>query len=147
MSSTPTSPSAEVEEVADDQLRRALADLDNLRKRFEREVARERASQRALVAGEWLPIVDNLELALGHAEGDGALAKGIEAVYEQAQSVLARLGFPRFDDVGQAFDPLRHEAVSAVDSDEPPGTILGAVRPGYGDGTNVLRPAAVVVAR
>jgi molecular chaperone GrpE len=146
MSSTPTSPSAEVEE-ADDQLRRALADLDNLRKRFEREVARERLSQRSLVAGEWLPIVDNLELALNHAEGDGPLEKGIEAVYEQAQSVLERLGFPRFDDVGDVFDPLRHEAVGAVDSEEPAGTILTTVRPGYGGGETVLRPAAVIVAR
>jgi molecular chaperone GrpE len=146
MSSTPTSPSAEVEE-ADDRLVRALADLDNLRKRFEREVSRERSSQRALVAGEWLPVVDNLELALQHAQGADPLAVGIAAVHEQALSVLERLGFPRFDDIGKPFDPQRHEAVSAVESEEPAGTILTAVRPGYGHGESVLRPAAVVVAR
>jgi molecular chaperone GrpE len=154
MSSTPTSPSADVEEgdpqveELEGRLRRALADLDNLRKRFDREVARERTSQRSSVASEWLPIVDNLELALKHANGDAApLAKGIEAVYQQAQSVLERLGFPRFDDIGVMFDPRRHEAVSAVDSDEPAGTILASVRPGYGADEAVLRPAAVVVAR
>lgn len=132
-----------------DQLRRALADLDNLRKRYERELARERARQRANVAAAWLPVVDDLERALQHADADpGALVEGVRAVRDQALSVLERLGFPRFDDVGQPFDPTRHEAVSAVESDDAPaGSVLAAVRPGYGTAGQVLRPAGVVVAR
>jgi molecular chaperone GrpE len=140
-------PAAATQEL-EDRLRRALADVDNLRKRFEREVGRERAAERERVAGEWLPVVDNLERALHHAGADPvALLEGVRAVREQAVSALARLGFPRFDAVGEAFDPSRHEVVSAVDSPDPPGTVVAAVRPGYGTAEAVLRPAGVVVAR
>ena len=72
--------------------------------------------------------------------------------YEDPQSmlylaVLAHLGFPRFDATGEPFDPARHEAVGVIDSDASPGTVVAAVRPGYGSGDSVLRPAGVVVAR
>lgn len=132
----------------EDRLRRALADLDNLRKRFDREVLRQRAAERASVVAPWLSVVDNLERALQHADMDpDSIVEGVRAVREQALSALAQLGFPRFDDVGQPFDPLRHEAVAGVATDAPPGTIVDVVRPGYGTPELVLRPAAVVVAR
>jgi molecular chaperone GrpE len=112
-------------------------------------VARERAAQRAAATAAWLPVVDDLERALQHAEADpGSLKEGVRAVYEHAQAVLDRLGYPRFEDVGEHFDPARHEAVSAVESDEiPAGKVVAAVRPGYGTAGEVLRPAGVVVAR
>jgi molecular chaperone GrpE len=129
-------------------LLRALADLDNLRKRFEREVARERAAERALVAAEWLVILDNLERALAHAaDDDDPVVQGLRAVRDQAVDLLARLGYPRYDTVGEPFDPARHEAVSAVESDAPPGTVVAVVRPGYGTAESTLRPASVVVSR
>jgi molecular chaperone GrpE len=132
----------------EEQLRRTLADLDNLRKRFNREIARERAAERAHVAALWLPIVDDLERALQHADGDDSpLVEGVRAVYEHALGVLARLGFPRFDDIGERFDPSRHEAVGTIESSAPAGAIVAAARPGYGMADNVLRPASVVVAR
>jgi molecular chaperone GrpE len=132
----------------EDRLRRSLADLDNLRKRFDREVLRHRVAERASVVAPWLPVVDNLERALQHADTDSAsIVEGVRAVREQALSALAQLGFPRFDDIGQPFDPLRHEAVAGVESDAPPGTIVDVVRPGYGTPELILRPAAVVVAR
>jgi molecular chaperone GrpE len=131
----------------EDQLRRALADVDNLRKRLNREIARERAAERAHVAALWLPIVDDLERALHHADGDDSpVVEGVRAVYEHALSVLARLGFPRFDDIGERFDPSRHEAVGTMESSAPAGTIVAAARPGYGTADSVLRPASVVVA-
>jgi molecular chaperone GrpE len=133
----------------EDLWRRALADLDNLRKRFTREVERERADERSRVAASWLPIVDNLELALGHAAVDPtAVMEGVRSVRDQAVNVLSGLGFARDDEAGQPFDPARHEAVSAVPggADVPPGTVLHVVRPGYGGGEHQLRPAAVVVA-
>jgi molecular chaperone GrpE len=131
-----------------DRLVRALADLDNLRKRFDREVVRERRGERARTAAAWLPVVDDLERALQHASAEeGSIVDGIRAVREQAQAVLERLGFPRFEDVGLHFDPLRHEAVSTVDAPAEPGTIVAAVRPGYGMDEEILRPASVVVAR
>jgi molecular chaperone GrpE len=131
------------------RLRRALADLDNLRKRYERELARERAAARAQAAAEWLPVVDNLDRALLHADADPAgVVEGVRAVRDQAVAVLARLGFPRFDEeVGRPFDPVRHEAVGVVaDPDVKPGTVLEVVRPGYGTDEAILRPAGVIVA-
>jgi molecular chaperone GrpE len=92
--------------------------------------------------------VDDLERALAHADGDdGPMVEGLRAVYEHAMSLLARLGFARFDDVGKPFDPARHEAVGAIDADAPPGSIVATVLPGYEHGDDVLRPARVVVAR
>jgi molecular chaperone GrpE len=132
----------------EDAWRRALADLDNLRKRTARDTAGRQAAERARVAAEWLPVLDNLELALEHAGGaGGAIVEGIRAVRDQAISVLARLGFPRRDDLGAKFDPALHEAVATVpDPDAPDGTVVRVLRPGYGDGEHQLRPAAVVVA-
>ena len=138
--------------LLEDRLRRALADLDNLRKRYEREVERERLTERMHVARQWLPVVDDLERALEHlaAADDGdqrAVIEGVRVVRDRALTVLAQLGFPRFDATGEPFDPARHEAVSVVDSDARPGTVVGTIRPGYGAGEVVLRPAGVVVAR
>lgn len=131
----------------EDRWRRALADLDNLRKRFARESELQRARERAEVAAAWLPVVDNLELALAHAAGDPrTIVEGVRAVRDQALAVLAGLGFPRRDDVGAAFDPALHEAVAAAPApDVRPGTVIQVVRPAYGEEERQLRPAAVVV--
>ncbi len=132
----------------EDRWRRALADLDNVRKRYQRELEQARAGERELVAAEWLPVVDNLELALEHADADPtSIVEGVRAVRDMAVAVLARLGFSRYDEVGGAFDPARHEAVGTTTRDDvAPGTVVGVVRPGYGDGERLLRPAAVIVA-
>jgi molecular chaperone GrpE len=133
----------------EDRWRRAVADLDNFRKRVIRDSDQLQRAERARVAAEWLPVLDNLELALQHAESDpGAIVEGVRAVREQALAVLKRLGYPRRDDVGEAFDPTLHEAVGTVeDADAPDGTVVKVVRPGYGSDENLLRPAAVVVAK
>ena len=131
------------------QWRRALADFDNLRKRVARESAAQRDAERARVAAQWLPVVDNLDLALEHATSDpSAVVQGVRAVRDQAVDILARLGFPRRSDMGERFDPARHEAVAVVAApDTPAGTVVQVVRPGYGTGEQLLRPAAVVVAK
>ena len=142
-----TEPSA----LDDGRLLRAMADLDNLRKRFQREVAREREAERLRAAAEWVPVVDDLDRALDHATADGSapasFTEGLRAVRDHAVAVLERLGFPRFEDLGERFDPSRHEAVGSVEADAPAGTVVAVVRPGYGTPETVLRPAAVVVAR
>jgi len=137
---------ARVAELHDRYLR-TVAELDNLRKRTAREAERQRAEECARVATEWLPVLDNLELALRHADADTlAVIEGVRAVRDQALGVLSRLGFPRQSDVGVPFDPAKHEAVSAVpDPDTPAGTVVEVVRPGYGNDEGQLRPAAVVV--
>jgi molecular chaperone GrpE len=105
-------------------------------------------AERSRVAAEWIPVVDNLERALQHAgNGDAALIEGVQAVRDQAVAAFERLGFPRYDDIGQPFDPARHEAVGTIVSDAPPGTVVAAIRPGYGSGDDILRPALVMVAK
>ncbi|MDQ1521505.1 MAG: molecular chaperone GrpE [Actinomycetota bacterium] len=132
----------------DQRLLRALADLDNLRKRYERELIRERSTERARVAAQWLPVVDDLERALEYAGSNGdPLIAGVRAVHDHALAVLEQLGFPRFEDIGAPFDPTRHEAVGAVESTAPAGSVAVASRPGYGTNENMLRPASVLVAR
>ena len=132
----------------EDRLRRALADADNMRKRCERQVVDARADERARVAAAWLPIVDNLERALEHADADsGAVIDGIRVVRDQAVAVLGSLGYRRHDETDVPFDPQLHEAVSVLaDGDAPAGTVLQVLNPGYGEGPRQLRPAAVVVA-
>jgi molecular chaperone GrpE len=133
----------------EDRWRRALADLDNLRKRYARELSRERAVERDRVASAFLPVVDNLELAASHAaSGAGSVLEGVRRIVEQATTVLAGLGYPRQDEVGVPFDPNRHEVVMVVDDPGvEPGTVVEVLRPGYGDGPAQLRPAAVAVSR
>jgi molecular chaperone GrpE len=133
----------------EDRWRRAVADLDNLRKRYARELQREREAERARVASAWLPVLDNLELALGHADSDmSPIAQGVRAIRDQAVEALARLGYPRRDEVGVPFDPSRHEVVTVVDEPEaPPGTVVRVLRPGYGEDDRQLRPMAVAVSK
>ncbi|MFD3520020.1 nucleotide exchange factor GrpE [Streptomyces sp. NPDC058653] len=141
-------PVAELDELRD-RWKRALADLDNLRKRQTKDLARERDSERARVATVWLPVVDNLELALSHSESaTESLVQGVRAVRDQAVDILDRLGYPRDDETGVSFDPLRHEAVTVVeDPDAEPGTVVQCLRPGYGVPGRQLRPMAAVVSK
>jgi molecular chaperone GrpE len=133
----------------EDRARRAAADLDNLRKRHARELEQAGAAERAEVAAGWLPVIDNLELALAHADADPAtIVEGIRAVRDQAVSILARLGYERHDELGVPFDPTQHEVLSVLDEPEvPPGTVVQVLRPGYGDADRQLRPVAVAVSR
>jgi molecular chaperone GrpE len=137
-----------VETDMDVPLRRALADLDNLRKRSARELAGVRSAERADIAALWLPVVDDLDRAIQHAGADdGALVDGVRAIRDQALLLLAGLGFHRFDDIGKPFDPSRHEAVGVLDGEGEPGTVLAVVRPGYDAPGAILRPAGVIVSR
>src|SRR5918996_4389137 len=118
---TPQADEAAAAALADleDRWRRAVADLDNLRKRYARELERERAAERARVAAQWLPVVDDLDRALAHAADDpSAIVEGVRAVRDHALTVLARLGYPRYEEVGVPFDPARHEAVKVVEDAE-----------------------------
>jgi molecular chaperone GrpE len=139
---------ARIAELEDLRLR-ALADLDNLRKRCARDVAQAHAEERYRVVREWLPVLDNLERALAQTDADpGAIIEGVRAVRDQAAAIVARLGFPRRDDLGEVFDPARHDAIgSRSDTDAPAGTVIEVLQPGYGTGDHQLRPALVVVAK
>ncbi|HEY0487259.1 MAG TPA: nucleotide exchange factor GrpE [Mycobacteriales bacterium] len=132
----------------EDRWRRAMAEVENQRKRIARDLEQRRGEERSRAAAPWLPVLDNLDLALQHADADPAsIVEGVRAVRDQALAVLSGLGFPRREDeAGAPFDPARHEAVAAVPDTEREGRVLQVVRPGYGDGDHQLRPASVVVA-
>ena len=142
------SPESNLAEL-EDRLLRARADIDNLRKRHAAELRREREAERARVAASLLPVLDNLELALAHAEADpAAIVQGVLATRDQAVQTLAALGYPRDEETGVRFDPNRHEVVAVVeDADAEPNTVTRVVRPWYGTAVHELRPGAVVVIR
>jgi molecular chaperone GrpE len=133
----------------EERWRRAVADLDNFRKRYARELERERVTERSRVVRAWLPIVDDLERALAHDGGQpNAVIAGVRTILDHAVKVLDQLGYPRDDQTGVAFDPQRHEVVGVVDvPNTDPGIVVEVLRAGYGEGANQLRPAAVVVSR
>lgn len=128
-----------------DALRRLKAELENLRKRQERERARlaQLASER-LVRG-LLPVLDNLERAL---EAEGDIREGVKATYEQLVAILRQEGLTSVSSDGQNFDPEVHEAVMSQPSEEQEeGTILQTFERGYLLKGKPLRPAKVVVAK
>ena len=133
----------------EDRWRRAAADLDNMRKRVAGESARQREAERARVTTEWLPVLDNLDLALQHPGADPqALLEGIQAIRNQALAVVSRLGYPPYGEPGVPFDPVWHEVVATepASTEVEAGTVTQVVRPGYAGSERQLRPAAVVVA-
>lgn len=136
-------------EDIEDRWRRAVADRDNLRKRYARELAGERRAERENVLAALLPVLDHLELALDHAGADpDSIVEGVEAVRDQAVGVFQQLGYPRQEETGVPFDPRKHEVVGVVEEpDTEPGTVVGVRRPGYGGPERQLRPMAVTVSK
>jgi len=133
-------------------LRRLQAEFDNYRKRMLREQTARMASASRVLVSKLLPVLDNFELAISHAEQsrdfDRGMLKGIEMVYGELQDVLRGEGLSRIEAEGKPFDPERHEAVVAVEEEgAEPGTVVDVVRAGYELQGKVLRPAMVKVAR
>jgi molecular chaperone GrpE len=133
-----------------DRVLRLTAEFDNYRKRIERE--RRETSERAAASllEELLPIVDDLERALGAEAGPGAESyrKGVEIIYKQLADLLTRRGVTVMDVVGADFDPHVHQAVAHEPSpDARDGEVLEEMRRGYKLGDRLLRPAMVKVAK
>lgn len=133
-------------------LRRLQAEFDNYRKRMLREQTARMASASQALVSKLLPVLDNFELAISHAEQsrdfDRSMLKGVEMVFGELQEVLRGEGLSRIEAEGKPFDPERHEAVVAVEEEgAEPGTVVDVVRTGYELQGKVLRPAMVKVAR
>lgn len=132
----------------DDRYKRALADLDNYRKRSAREVERRVEEARDALARDWLEAVDSVDRALRAAEPRNPLAAGLRAVLDQMEAALSRHGITRIHAEGQQFDPERHEAVDVRVTDEVDDrTVLEVPRAGYARNGGTLRPAQVIVSR
>ncbi|HVK68979.1 MAG TPA: nucleotide exchange factor GrpE [Polyangium sp.] len=134
-----------------DQLLRTAADFDNFRKRSRREVDDAQRRGRETTVKELLPVFDNFERALVHAEGTAdakAVAEGLRMVLKQFLDTLEKMGIQRVVSVGQPFDPAQHEAIQHLESPEhPAGVVLYEVQPGYRMGDYLVRPAMVVVSK
>lgn len=133
-----------------EQLLRTAADYDNFRKRSRRDIedAQRKSIERVLL--EVLPVGDNLERAVQAAQQGGdakSVVEGVTMVLRFFEDALNRLGVERVPSVGQAFDPGLHEAVQQVESEQPPGTVVSEMTPGYRVQGKLLRPAMVAVAR
>lgn len=124
------------------------ADLDNQRKRLSRDLesARRFANERLL--SELLPVFDSLEAGLANAAEEDPLRAGVELTLRQLQKVAESNGLlPVAPGVGEAFDPEKHQAMSAIASaDVAPGAIVQVFQRGYVLSGRLLRPALVVVA-
>lgn len=129
---------------------RAVADLENFRRRTVREKDELRQFAASGVLEDLLPVVDNLNLAIGAAKQPNAdlqnLTGGVEMVLTQLKSALASHGLKEINPAGQAFDANLHESISAQSSEEiPEGNVVNVVRPGFSLNGRLLRPASVVV--
>jgi molecular chaperone GrpE len=143
-------PLARAERERDEHLdtaRRIAAEFDNYKKRIarEHEELRSRAAERLL--HDLLPVLDDLERALGAFESaeKEAIADGVALVHRALWTLLEREGVAEVDPVGEAFDPHAHEALLSQPSDAPEGTVVEVIQKGFTLGDRVLRPARVVV--
>jgi len=130
-----------------DQLLRARADFDNFRKRVLREGEQARVAAAQGIVRDLLPVADNLERALNHAEDtSGPLAEGVVMVLRQFMDVLTARGLEPIPAMGVPFDPNVHEALSYLPSEEhAAGVVMSEFERGYRLGSAVLRPSRVVV--
>ena len=146
-------------EVADlkDKLLRTLAEMENLRKRTEREVADQRQYAVASFARDMLTVGDNLRRAIEavpkEQRGSGdqaldALIEGVEMTERGLEQSLAKFGVRRVEAKGQKFDPSFHQAMFEVEvPDGQPGTVADEIQAGYAIGDRVLRPVMVSVVK
>ncbi len=140
-----------------DRVLRTLAEMENLRRRTEREVTDAKAYGVSSFARDMLTVVDNLSRALEHlpaearASADPALrslVEGVELTARDLEAALGRHGVKRLDPKGQKFDPNFHQAIfEAPDDTLPAGAVSQVVQTGWTIGDRVLRPAMVGVSK
>ena len=137
---------------AQERILRLAAELDNTRKRLEREKAESIAYANESILRQLVDVIDNLERAIEHGEQKDenceGLLEGVRMTHKSFIDVLARFGAAPFDSVGEGFDPNKHEAVIQEQSSEHPDmTVTRQFQKGYTLRDRLLRPARVGVAR
>lgn len=140
-----------------DKLLRTLAEMENLRRRTEREIADARAYGIAAFARDVLSVADNINRALSTLteEARGAadaavksVLEGVELTERELQKSLEKNGVKQFSPQGEKFDPNKHQAMFEVPTaDVPPGHVAQVIQSGYMIGERVLRPALVGVSK
>lgn len=140
-----------------DKVLRTLAEMENLRRRTEREVGDARTYGIASFARDVLGIADNMQRALDAAQqelrgsvdpGVKTLLEGVELTERELLKALEKNGVKKFDPQGEKFDPNLHQAMYEVpDPSVPSGTVVQVIQPGYMIGERMLRPALVAVSK
>lgn len=145
---------AELEELAEqrrDQLLRAQAEMENQRRRFERELESTHKYAIERFAAELLNVCDSLEMGLEAARKThdaSSIIEGTELTLKAFHKVFDKFGIEAVDPTGDRFDPERHQAMTTQESSEhPPNTVLLTMQKGYLLQGRVLRPAMVIVTR
>ena len=127
-------------------LLRQQAELENFRKRADRDLERQRGNAAADVVRRLLPVLDSLERALQTSAGDDPLRQGVSLILQQMIEALAKEGVETVGAVGERFDPNHHEAVEMVDTEgHDEGVILEVVGKGFLHRDRLIRPALVKV--
>lgn len=131
---------------------RARAEMENVRRRAERDVAQARQQSLERMASELLAVKDSLEMGLQAAEAPEAdvakLAEGSQLTLKMVEQVFDKFNIIALNPLGEKFDPAAHEAMAAQPSEEaPPNTVVNVIQKGYQLGERLLRPAMVVVAK
>jgi len=134
------------------QFLRARAEMENLRRRAEKDVAQARQQSLEKLAGELLAVKDSLEMGVQTARADGAdstqIAEGSELTLRMFNQALEKFRIEEINPEGERFDPACHEAMAAQPAeDAEPNTVLNVVQKGYRIGERLLRPAMVIVAK
>jgi molecular chaperone GrpE len=133
-----------------DRLLRALAEVDNVKRRTQRERDEYVRYANESLLRDLLPILDNFDRALEAARATREATKvveGIALIQRELLKVLERIGVTRYSALGERFDPNRHEATGRVVSvNQAPDTVVAELAPGYSLNGRLLRPAQVVVA-
>jgi molecular chaperone GrpE len=139
--------SSEAADSYRDRYVRAIADFDNFRKRTEREKADFFRYSVATVLKDLLPVLDNFDRSLDHAEEGDEFHKGVLLIYKQLFEVLQKHGLKPVDQKGVPFDPNIHEAVIREEDPSVPNlTVIDVLQNGYFLHDRLLRPALVKVA-
>jgi len=127
---------------------RAKAEADNVRKRAQVEIAAAHKFAVEYFSAELLAVKDSLEAALAteSATVEG-MKSGVELTLKQLESVFEKFNITEINPVGEKFDPYRHQAISTVESDAEPNTVVQVLQKGYLLHERVIRPALVTVAK
>jgi molecular chaperone GrpE len=129
---------------------RAVAELDNYRKRTEREIDQARKFAVERFAQDLVTVADALEAGIraGSSNPGPALLEGAQATLKELNRAFDKSGMKVIDPVGQPFDPNWHEAMVAQESrEQPPNTVLTVIQKGYSLNGRLLRPARVIVSK
>lgn len=127
---------------------RARAEVENVRKQGQADLARAHKYAIEKFAEDLLPVRDALELALATGNATVAqLREGVELTLKALDSAFNRAQLAEVDPRGQKFDPHQHQAMTMIDSAEPANTVVQVMQKGYRLADRILRPALVVVAK